>query len=154
MICLKYEINDDTFAVMSFDGDKARIIEESDDYIVNEDIYSIMENSCKYYGSSFEGRVMGSKDILGSVYKAPIIVEESKSLIFFPTEALNSPSIAWICFNRIKNVEKYGKRTRIIFSNDESIIINCPYFSVKNQIFRCSMLESVSNHRKNVKRTE
>ena len=34
------------------------------------------EFSCKYFGSSFEGRILGSKNILGSVYKAPIIVEE------------------------------------------------------------------------------
>lgn len=150
---LKYEINDDTLAVISFDDDKARIIESDDDYIVNEIPYSIMENSCKYFGSSFEGRVMGSKDILGSIYKTPIIVEESKDLIFFPTEALNSPSVAWISYKRIKSVEKYGRKSRVIFDNDESVVINCPYFSIKNQIFRCNMLETISKNRKSGKKT-
>ena len=56
---MKYEINDETLAIISFDDDKTRIIEEEDDYIVNEMPYSIMENSCKYFGSSFEGRVLG-----------------------------------------------------------------------------------------------
>lgn len=151
---MKYEINDETLAVLSFDKNKSRIIEDSDDYIVDEVPYSIMDNSCRYFGSSFEGRVMGSKDILGSVYKTPIVVEESKNLIFFPTEALSSPSISWISYNRIKAVEKYGRKSKIVFDNDESIVIDCPYFSVKNQIFRCTMIESVTKHRKNDKFTD
>lgn len=151
---LNYEINDETLAVMSFDEDKSRIIESDDDYVVNEIPYSIMENSCKYFGSSFEGRVLGSKDILGSIYKTPIIVEESKDLIFFPTEALGSPSVAWISYKRIKNVEKYGRRTRVIFDNDESVVVNCPYFSIKNQIFRCNMLETISKNRKSGKKND
>lgn len=151
---LNYEINDETLAVMSFDEDKSRIIESDDDYVVNEIPYSIMENSCKYFGSSFEGRVLGSKDILGSIYKTPIIVEESKDLIFFPTEALSSPNVAWISYKRIKNVEKYGRRTRVIFDNDESVVVNCPYFSIKNQIFRCNMLETISKNRKSGKKND
>ena len=139
---LNYEINDETLAVMSFDEDKARIIESDDDYVVNEIPYSIMENSCKYFGSSFEGRVLGS------------IVEESKDLIFFPTEALSSPSVAWISYKRIKNVEKYGRKTRVIFDNDESVVVNCPYFSIKNQIFRCNMLETISKNRKSGKKND
>jgi len=151
---LNYEINDETLAVMSFDEDKSRIIESDDDYVVNEIPYSIMENSCKYFGSSFEGRVLGSKDILGSIYKTPIIVEESKDLIFFPTEALSSPNVAWISYKRIKNVEKYGRRTKVIFDNDESVVVNCPYFSIKNQIFRCNMLETISKNRKSGKKND
>ncbi len=151
---LNYEINDETLAVMSFDEDKSRIIESDDDYVVNEIPYSIMENSCKYFGSSFEGRVLGSKDILGSIYKTPIIVEESKDLIFFSTEALSSPNVAWISYKRIKNVEKYGRRTKVIFDNDESVVVNCPYFSIKNQIFRCNMLETISKNRKSGKKND
>ena len=151
---LNYEINDETLAVMSFDEDKSRIIESDDDYVVNEIPYSIMENSCKYFGSSFEGRVLGSKDILGSIYKTPIIVEESKDLIFFPTEALSSPNVAWISYKRIKNVEKYGRRTKVIFDNDESVVVNCPYFSIKNQIFRCNMIETISKNRKSGKKND
>ena len=151
---MKYEINDETLAIMPFDKDKARVLEESDEYIVDEIPYSIMEDSCKYFCSSFEGRILGSKNILGSVYKAPIIVEESQNLIFFPTEALSSDTVSWISYKKIKSVEKCGKRSKIIFNNGESIIANCPYFSIKNQIFRCNMLDSISNNRKIVKKND
>ncbi len=151
---MKYEINDETLAIMSFDDEKTRVIEVEDDYIVNDVPYSIMENSCRYFGSSFEGRVLGSKSMLGSIYKTPIIVEETRDLIFFPTEAINSSSVSWISYKKIRNVEKYGKRTKINFINGESIVVNCPYFSIKNQIFRCNMLETISKSRKSSKKSD
>ena len=98
---MKYEINDETLAVMSFDEHKTRIIEEGEDYVVNDVPYSIMENSCRYFGSSLEGRLLGSKDMLGSIY-----------------------------------------------NNGETVVVDCPYFSIKNQIFRCNMLDTISRNRK------
>lgn len=145
---MKYEINDETLAVMSFDEHKTRIIEEGEDYVVNDVPYSIMENSCRYFGSSLEGRLLGSKDMLGSIYKAPIIVEETRNMIFFPTEAINSSSVSWISYKKIRNVEKYGRKTKIVFNNGETVVVDCPYFSIKNQIFRCNMLDTISRNRK------
>lgn len=151
---MKYEINDETLAVLPFDKGNTRVIEKSDEYVVADTPYEVMEHSCVYFGSSFEGRMLGTKDILGSIYKAPVVVEESQNLIFFPTEAVQSENVSWISYNNISNVEKCGKQSKIIFNNGSFIIVNCPYFSIKNQIFRCNMLESISNNRKNTKRSE
>ena len=146
---MNYEINDETLAILPYDNERARVIEINDEYIVEESPYEIMENSCKYFGSSLSGRVDGSKDILGSVYKIPVIVEESQKLIFFPTEALNSPTVGWISYKNIRNVEKIGRKSLVKFKDGQDVLINCPYFSMKNQIFRCNMLEAISNNRKN-----
>lgn len=151
---VKYEINDSTLAIIPFDSKNTKIIEMGDEYVVKETPYEIMEHSCRYFGSSLEGRMLGSKDILGSVYKTPVIVEETQKLIFFPTEAIQSDSVGWISYKNIRNVEKYDKMTKIVFNNGEFIVIKCPYFSVKNQIFRCNMLEAVSNNRKNSKKND
>lgn len=151
---MKYEINDSTLAVLPFDGGNTRVIEDDDEYIVNSTPYEVMEHSCKYFGSSFEGRMLGSKDILGSVYKVPVIVEESQKLIFFPTESIQSENVSWISYKNIRNIEKYGKKSKIIFNNGDFLVIDCPYFSIKNQIFRCNMLEAVSNNRKSNKKSD
>ena len=37
---------------------------------------------------------------------------------------------------------------KITFNNNEKVVINCPYFSVRNQMFRCNMLDSISSNRK------
>lgn len=151
---MKYEINDSTLAVLPFDGGNTRVLESDDEYIVNNTPYEVMEHSCKYFGSSFEGRMSGSKDILGSIYKVPVIVEESQKLIFFPTESIQSENVSWISYKNIENIEKYGKKSKIVFKNGEFLVVNCPYFSIKNQIFRCNMLEAVSNNRKNNKKND
>ena len=151
---MKYEINAETLAVISYSNSKSKIIEKDDQYIVNESPFTIMERSCKYFGSSLDGRVSGSKDILGSVYKVPIIVEESQNLIFFPTEAINSSRVSWISYKNIKDIKKYGTKSIIKFNNDNSVIVNCPYFSMKNQIFRCNMLESISINRRISKKND
>ena len=149
-----YEINNETLAIIPYSDEKSKVLEVNDEYIVNETPYEIMENSCRYFGSSLEGRINGSKDMLGSVYKIPIMVEESQKLIFFPTEALNSPRVGFIAYKNIKNVNKYGTKTVVEFKNGNDILINCPYFSMKNQIFRCNMLESISDDRKNIKKND
>ena len=151
---MKYEINDSTLAIIPFDNDNTKIIEKDDEYIVSDTPYKIMEHSCKYFGSSLEGRMLGSRDILGSIYKTPVIVEESQKLIFFPTEAIQSENVSWISYKNIRNIEKYDKKSKIVFNNGDFLIVNCPYFSVKNQIFRCNMLEAVSNNRKNSKKND
>ena len=144
---MKYEINDETLAIISLENG-TKVVELNDEYFVDESSYSIMERSCKYFGSSLDGRIDGSKDILGSVYKIPIIVEESQGIIFFPTESISSPSVSWISYKNIKNVEKKGSKSLVRFNNDNFIVIDCPYFSMKNQIFRCNMLEAISSNRK------
>ena len=154
MNSIKYEINDSTLAIIPFEEGSTRIIEKDDEYIVKETPYEVMEHSCKYFGSSLEGRMLGSKDILGSIYKTPVIVEESQKLIFFPTEAIQSDSVGWLSYKNIKNVEKHNKKSKVIFNNGDFIVIDCPYFSIKNQIFRCNMLEAVSNNRKNSKKND
>jgi len=151
---MKYEINDETLAILPYDNNKTKVIEKHDKYIIDDTPYEVMEHSCNYFGSSFNGRVVGSKNILGSVYKIPVIVEETQKLIFFPTEALASDNVGWISYKNIRNIEKHNRKSKIIFNNGDSVIIDCPYFSVKNQIFRCNMLEAVSNNRKISKKND
>ena len=49
---MKYEINKDTFAILPLENNKSRIIEKNNEYIIDDDPYSVMEHSCSYFGSS------------------------------------------------------------------------------------------------------
>ena len=147
-VCMKYEINDQTLAIIPYSNSKTKIIEADDEYVVDSTPYSIMEHSCEYFGSSLMGRVNGTRSVLGTIYKAPIFVEETKKLIFFPTEAIDSDNVSWVSYRNISNVEKFNNKSIVKFNNGTAVIIDCPYFSIKNQIFRCNMLESISNSRK------
>ena len=80
----KYEINDKTIALYSLTN-KTRVYEEDRSFVVDALASEIMEDSCTYFGSSLEGRKKGTHNLIGVSYKAPVIVEESNDMIFFPT---------------------------------------------------------------------
>ena len=149
---MDYEVNEDTLAVIPF-SNKSKILEVENEYVVDVDPYQVLEYSCEYFGSSIDGRLKGTKKMLGSIYKAPIIVEESKNLIFFPTSSPLLYENIWISLKNIINYTKEGKKTRINFKNNKSLLVNVPFFSIDNQILRASRLESILNKRKNDKKT-
>ena len=98
-------------------------------------IRSILNKSCVFYGSSLNGRLKGSKDLLKCRYKLPIIISESNRLIFFPVN-----KYFWINFNMIESFEKKENHTIITFKNGYKRSIFVSYRVVNNQMLKCSRL--------------
>ena len=107
-----YEINEETMAVISTAKGKTKIIEEHHEYQINCDAYEVMDESCKYFGSSYTGRVSGAKKMLGYEYKVPIIVEESKQLIFFPTISPQAEGCCWISLKHFQSLQETAGKTQ------------------------------------------
>ena len=143
-----YEINKDTYAVMSIDDGVTKVIEKEDEYFINKNSYEVMEDSCAYYGSSCEGRVKGTKVILGSNYKVPIIVEETNEIIFFPTEAATNANCIWLSLNNIKSYEKCNGFTKVIFDSGKELIVKMSISSFETQILRANRLGSILRKRR------
>ena len=109
-----------------------------------------MEDSCKYFGSTYNGRKDSAKSILGAEYKVPIIVEENNNIIVFPTTSPSSADCVWISLGRIKYFEKIdSSNTKIVFDNNREIIVPCSYRTIENQVSRASRLDLVMRNRKN-----
>ena len=72
----EYEINEGTLAVLSVDNKTSKIMEDEQDYVVKQSSFDVMDHSCRYFGSSYEGRRQGAKEIIGANYKLPIIIED------------------------------------------------------------------------------
>lgn len=146
-----YEINKDTCAIISVDKNITKVVEKNNEYYVNQTTYEIMDNSCQYYGSSCEGRIKGTKMILGSNYKVPIIVEETNDIIFFPTESPSSTSCSWLSLNQIERYEDCEGFTKVTFINGQNIVVKMSIASFENQILRANRLESLLRKRINNK---
>ena len=73
---MNYEINEGTLAVISLEDSKSRVWEDKKEYVINTKAFDIMDNSCKYFGSSLLGRLEGTKNLIGVNYKSPVIIEE------------------------------------------------------------------------------
>ncbi len=147
---MKYEINRGTLALVPKDNENSIVYEDNESYIINQNAFNIMEESCKYFGSTYEGRKNGARNILGAEYKVPIVVEDSDNLIIFPTTSPQAADCAWIALKKVKKIEKleYNK-TKIIFDNDSELIVNCSYRSIENQLSRASRLDIILRNHKN-----
>lgn len=137
-----YEINEDTYAIIGEKFGRTKVIEKEKQYEVVEDAYKIMDDNCKYYGSSYYGRVESSKSILNCSYKLPVIVEESSCMIFFPLKSTLLDDCTWINLNSIKYIEKVGSKSKITFINNEEMIFDISKLSLENQIYKSSKLET------------
>lgn len=143
-----YEINEETIAVMPVEYEKTKIIETNNEYIINSKAYSVMDQNCKYYGSTYSGRLKAAKEILNCSYKLPILVEESQTIIFFPTKSSLEDDCMWINFNFIKEIKKCDKGSEIYFKNNKSIKTNISKLSIENQISRSTRLSYIVEQRK------
>ena len=148
---MKYEFNKGTLAIVPNEKESSLVYEDEERYIIDSDPYKIMEESCKYFGSSYKGRKEGARDILGAEYKVPIILEDSSNLIVFPTTSPLADDCVWISLHRLKKFEKIDvNNTKIIFDNDKEIIVPCSYRTIENQVSRASRLDLIMRKRKNI----
>lgn len=142
-----YEINEETLALIS-DNDKTIVYEKDNSFIVNKTTNLIVEESCQYFGCTFDGRKKGTTLLTGITHKVPIIIEESKNMIFFPTSSPRLHNTDWISLNNLNRYYKNNDKQVIEFKNKTTIELNISYGILDNQILRATRLESVLRDRK------
>lgn len=145
----EYEINAQTLALIPIKENKTKVIEMNKEFMVYLPCKEIIDNSCKFFGSSLEGRVNGTKTLTGITHKAPIIIEESKKIIFFPTKSSRTSTCCWISYNNILKYERLSNGVLITFSCGKQIKLGISYTIIDNQILRSTRLESVLTKRIN-----
>jgi len=151
---VEYEINRDTLAIVSKDINNSKILESTDEYIINKNTFTVIEHSCEYFGSSYNGRHDGTKNLIGITHKSPIIIEESNNIIFFPTTSPRLKDCTWISLNNVLSYKSASnsKNTIIEFKNGKTIEVPVSVGSINNQILRASRLETVIRERRIEKR--
>ena len=136
---MEYEINRGTLAIMPNENASSLVYEDEERYLINQTPFEIMEESCKYFGSTYEGRKDSARSILGAEYKVPVIVEDTDNLIVFPTTSPRADDCIWISLKRVKSFEKIDSiNTKVIFDNNGEIIDPVSYRTLENQISRGS----------------
>jgi len=146
-----YEINKDTLAVVPFSKYKTIIYENHDCFIVELKASKIMDKSCRFFGSSFEGRQKGTTSLTGLTYKVPIVVCEEENIIFFPTSSPRLKDCAWFSLNNINRYFDKKEKTMVEFINNETLETPVSYNILNNQILRASRLDSTIRKRRNIK---
>lgn len=146
-----YEINKDTVALIPKDENNTIVYEVDNSFVVHKPTLKIVEESCEYFGSSLEGRQIGTSKLVGFTHKVPVIIAETFDIIFFPTLSPKNGSCAWLAYDHIHMPDKFKDKTIIQLKNGKKILIDASTAVIHNQLYRCSRLKDTLFLRKNEK---
>ncbi|GAB3790053.1 competence protein ComK [Virgibacillus kimchii] len=145
------EVTPETMAVITHrdrNGNIAsQIFEEETKYIVAHSPTKVIEQACKFFGSSLKGRQEGTRDVCGINYKSPIAIDPLSGMYFFPTTSPLNTFCSWIGHSHIEHVKKAGKGTEIILKNTQRVYLHVSYGSIQNQIQRTAQFRYILDHR-------
>ena len=144
----EYEVNSNTLILLPIGSNVTKVIEKQDSFLVNKTPSQIIDESCRSFVSSYLGRHEGTKHLTGINYKAPIIVEETQSIIFFPTASPRFSKCAWVALNHVKNHIRYEEKSILYFHGGKNVELDISYGSLENQILRATKLESILRKKK------
>ena len=143
-----YEIDLSTLMLIGLDDVSTRIVTTDNDFIIKESCKNIMDNSCRFFGSSLTDRIKATNRLVNMASKTPIVVEESRNIIFFPLKSTREKNNIWISFNNLDTYTKDGNKTILIFKNGKQICLNFSYYIIDNQVTRSIMLDYEINMRR------
>src|SRR5690625_133706 len=147
------EVTPTTMAIIKHQDKKGNIVsqvfEEETNYIVNRPPTKVIEQACKFFGSSLKGRQEGTRDVSKINYKTPIAIDPLSGMYFFPTTSPTNTSCSWIAHSHIEHVNKARKDTEIIFKNTQRVLLSVSYGSIQNQIQRTAQFRYILDHRIN-----
>lgn len=123
-------------------GEKGtKILEVDRERFVPELPLNIVKKSCKYFGSDYEGRKNATKSLIHVRHKPPILVDPHTATIIFPTKSPSQPDCIWLISGHIKDHTPEGKKTEVIFSNNQSLVLPISYGSFINQYHKAAALQ-------------
>ena len=128
-----------------------QILEESYDYIVKKTPTKLIDEACRYFGSSLQGRIEGTRDIAKITHKPPIAIDPSSGMYFFPTASPTSNNCSWISHSHVEFIDEFEEdKAIIVFKNGKRIILDASPGSLQNQLnrtaqFRFSLEERIKS---------
>lgn len=144
-----YEINNDTLVLIPFGKGKTKVYEGDKEFVIKKSSLRIIEDSCLFFGSSYEGRKSGTKSLLGIDMKVPIVIEDVRNTIFFPVSSCVRENSIWISYQNLLKYSKFNDLVTILyFKNHVNIRIGCKFCLFDNQFIRCMKLEKILLNRK------
>jgi len=143
-----YEIDLSTLMLIGLNDISTRIVTMDNDFVVNQNCREIINNSCKFFGSALTDRIKITNRLINISSKSPIIIEESRNIIFFPLKSTREKCNIWISFNNLEKYFKDKNNTIFEFKNGKNISIQFSYYIIDNQVTRSLMLDYEINKRR------
>lgn len=156
MIVLQYvnshEITPHTLAIIPQHNEEGKmisyVIEEQEEFYVSRSPSKIVDEACKFFGSSLRGRQEGTRAISDLTHKAPISIDPASGMYFFPTSSPISPNCSWIAHTHIQKILPAPQaQTKVVFKNGKSIVLDISIGSMENQVNRTAQFRYLLDNR-------
>jgi competence protein ComK len=142
----EYEVNPFTMFIKPIAyGSKiySEIFEVEDEFLSPFKPLDIIRKSCEYYGSDYEGRRNGTKQLVGYAHKIPIAIDPTNRIFFFPTTSPNRQECIWISHEHVKDYDRVNpQETLILFNNNQSFKFPVSCSSIISQLERTAYLRT------------
>lgn len=142
------EIDLSTLMLIGIDDESTKIVTLTDEFIVHSSAKKIIDNSCRFFGSSLSDRIKATNRLVNMASKTPILIEESRNIIFFPLKSTREKNNIWVSFNNLEKYEKEEDKTIFYFKNNRVISLKFSYYIVDNQVTRSILLDYEINKRR------
>lgn len=147
-----YEISPLTMAVLAKQDEKGKttayVLEADSSYVITRPPTKLIDLSCSYFGASLRGRQEGTRNICGITHKAPISIDPSSGMYFFPTTSPSNSLCSWIAHSHIQEVRPgENLTTEVIFKNGQKIEIDISIGSMLNQVQRTAQFRYMLDQR-------
>lgn len=143
-----YEIDLSTLLLIGLDDKSTRVVTTENEFVIDECSKQIIDNSCKFFGNTLNDRVKTTNRLINISSKSPVIIEESRNIIFFPLKSVREKNNIWISFNNLDKYEKNDEFTILFFKCGKNISIKFSYYIIDNQVTRSLMLDYELNKRR------
>lgn len=148
-----YEIDLSTLMLIGINDECTKVITVDNEFVVNESCKKIVDNSCRYFGSSLTDRIKATNRLVNMASKTPIVIEDTRNIIFFPLKSTREKNNIWISFNQLTKYTKDGNNTILKFKNNKEITIKFSYYIIDNQVTRSLILDyQINNRRKSLEK--
>ena len=154
-----YEITPLTMAIIAKRNENgmlyALVLEEAREYTVFISPTKMVDFACKFYGSSLQGRLDGTRNVCKITHKAPIVIDPATGMYFFPTASPQNKDCSWLAHSHIVSLDPVnkGSKTAVTFKNRKTITLDVSMGSRLNQQYRTAQFRYSLDERMNIIRS-
>lgn len=127
-----------------------KVLHDKEIFLVAMSPTQLIDQSLLRYGSSLDGALKSSKNILGEIKMYPIKINASLDIWLFPTKSLKSHHNVWFVLNQINDMEPIGSgKTIVLLKYGHSIEIKMKVSAFRNKRQNAKILrERITNNTK------
>ena len=118
--------------------------------------YKLIDYNLRYYGSSMRGARDGTKEIIGNVSLAPVMINEKQGIYMVPSKSPRSEDCIWFNLNAyLKCEHDQMGGTYVILTNGNIVQVDVPRNKMEKQFNQTYVLKSKREKRtKQMEQTE